>query len=358
MIIIFKENASGSEIQGLRQELETSGFRIDDSRGSETHLFGIVGNTRELDERKFMRLPFVERVVRVTPVSKAGNKTREFGKLSYAIIGLGLMGGSYAKALRNLGAKHIIGVDRDAKTLALAKSEGVIDIGITSADATLSQADVIICCIYPEAIVGFIRDNVEYFKADALVTDIAGIKGNLISEVQPLMGPRMEFISGHPMAGKQANGYAVSDAVIFQNSNYIIVPEAGNSEAACTWLEEFARAIGAKHTVRVSPEEHDEIIAFTSDLPHVLAVSLIGSQSYNDKTKYFVAGSFKDGTRVADINPDLWSNLFISNKEKVAQEVDKLIAQLEKWREALRNGDAEAMKELMRTGRDRRKELY
>lgn len=358
MIIIFKDNASGSEVQSLRQELEESGFRIDHSRGSETHLFGIVGDTRNLDERKFMRLPFVERVVRVTPVSKAGNKTRQFGELSYAIIGLGLMGGSYAKALRNLGAKEIIAVDRDENVLQMAKAEGVIDIGLTDGDETLGKADVVICCIYPEAIAGFIRDNVQYFKADALVTDIAGIKGKLISEVQPLMGPRMEFISGHPMAGRQANGYAVSDAVIFQNSNYIIVPEAGNSEAACGWLEEFAKAIGAKNTVRVSPEEHDEIIAFTSDLPHVLAVSLIGSQSYNDKTKYFVAGSFKDGTRVADINPDLWSNLFISNKEKVAVEVDKLIAQLEKWREALRKGDAEAMKELMRTGRDRRKELY
>lgn len=358
MILIFKENALGSEIQNLRHELEASGFRIDDSRGSETHLFGIVGNTRDLDERRFLCLPFVERVVRVTPVSKASNKTHRFSKLSYAIVGLGLMGGSYAKVLRKLGAKEIIAVDRDEDVLHMAKDEGVIDIGITKGDENLSKADVIICCIYPEAILGFIRDNVHYFKADALVTDIAGIKGKLISEIQPLMGPRMEFISGHPMAGRQANGYAVSDAKIFQDSNYIIVPETGNTEAACAWLEEFAKAIGAKNTVRVSPEEHDEIIAFTSDLPHVLAVSLIGSQSYNDKTKYFVAGSFKDGTRVADINPDLWSNLFIANKEKVAVEVDKLIAQLEKWREALRNGDAEAMKELMRTGRNRRKELY
>ena len=358
MIIIFKDSASGSEIQGLRRELEESGFRIDSSRGEEAQLFGIVGDTRKLDERKFLKLSFVERVVRVTPVSKACDKTLRFSELSYAIVGLGLMGGSYAKALRNLGAKEIIAIDRDEDVLKMAQEEGIINLGSTDAANVIGRADVIICCIYPEALIGFIRDNVEHFKMDALVTDIAGTKGRMISEIQPMMGPRMEFISGHPMAGSQYTGYPYSKGDLFLNSNYIIVPEANNSEAACVWLEEFAKKIGAKHIVRVNAEEHDEIIAFTSDLPHVLAVSLIGSQSYNDKTKYFVAGSFKDGTRVADINPDLWSNLFISNREKVAVEVDKLIAQLEKWREALRKGDAEAMKELMRTGRDRRKELY
>ena len=168
----------------------------------------------------------------------------------------------------------------------------------------------------------------------------------------------MEFISGHPMAGRQSSGLGMADAAIFHNANYIIVPEKGNSEAAIVWLETFAKALGCKSTVRVTPEEHDRTIAFTSNLPHVTAVALMDSASYSEKTKYFVAGSFRDGTRVADINPELWCALFLANKDKVADEIDKYMEQLELWRRALRAGDGETMKELMRTSAARRKELY
>ena len=285
-------------------------------------------------------------------------RSTDWKKLSFAIVGLGLIGGSYAKALRLLGAKQILGIERNEATLAQAQAMGIIDVGMTAVDERLAQADVVICAIYPEAIASFIKSNVEHFKADVLITDVAGIKNNMIAEVQAALSPGMEFISGHPMAGRQSSGLGMAEAAIFHNANYIIVPEKGSSEAAICWLETFAKALGCKNTVRVTPEEHDRTIAFTSNLPHVTAVALMDSASYNEKTKYFVAGSFRDGTRVADINPELWCALFLANKDKVADEIEKYMEQLELWRKALRAGDGETMKELMRTSAARRKELY
>lgn len=289
---------------------------------------------------------------------EAGFRSTNWKNLSFAIVGLGLIGGSYAKALRRLGAKKIIGVERNAATLKQAAEMGIIDFGMTQADARLREADVIICAIYPETIAKFIKSNVQNFKEDVLLTDVAGIKNNMIAEVQAALAPQMEFISGHPMAGRQSSGLGMADAEIFRNANYIIVPEKHNTPAAICWLESFAKALGCRHTVQVTPEEHDRTIAFTSNLPHVTAVALMDSASYNAKTKYFVAGSFRDGTRVADINPELWCTLFLANKEKVADEIDKYMEQLELWRTALRSGDGETLKKLMRTSAARRKELY
>ena len=219
---------------------------------------------------------------------------------------------------------------------------------MTEPDNRLKEANVIICAIYPEAIVGFIAENVDFFNESVLLTDVAGIKNDMISRGQELLKGGMEFISGHPMAGRQGSGLGMSDAHIFQNANYIIVPEKHNTQAAISWLEQFALALGCKHTVQVTPAQHDATIAYTSNLPHVTAVALMDSASFDDKTKYFVAGSFRDGTRVADINPELWCNLFLANREKVADEIDKYMEQLVLWRDALRSDDGEKLKELMR----------
>lgn len=288
---------------------------------------------------------------------EAGFRSTNWQELNFAVIGLGLIGGSFVKALRRLQVRQIIGVEMNRDVLAAAKEQGLIDIALAEAGPELTQADVIICAIYPEAIADFIQQSVKFFKADVLITDGAGIKGKMISRVQQLLPPEMEFISGHPMAGRQSSGLAMSSADIFVNANYIIVPEH-NTETGALWLESFAMALGCRSTVRVNPEEHDSIIAYTSNLPHVTAVALMDSASFDEKTKYFVAGSFRDGTRVADINPELWSSLFLANREKVAEEIDKYMEQLALWRDALRAGDGEQLKSLMRLAAARRKELY
>ena len=286
------------------------------------------------------------------------NRSTKWQELRFAIVGLGLIGGSYAKALRKLGAKQIIGVERDAATLQEAKQQGIIDIGMANPDVRLKEANVIICAIYPDAIVNFIAANVDFFNESVLLTDVAGIKNDMISKGQALLKDGMEFISGHPMAGRQGSGLGMSDAHIFQNANYIIVPEKHNTQAAVSWLEQFALALGCKHTVQVTPAQHDATIAYTSNLPHVTAVALMDSASFDDKTKYFVAGSFRDGTRVADINPELWCNLFLANRERVADEIDRYMEQLALWRDALRSDDGEKLKELMRKAGARRRELF
>ena len=289
---------------------------------------------------------------------EAGFRSRPLQELCFGIVGLGLIGGSYAKALRSLKVCKIIGIERCQATAAEALRQRLVDIVLPEPGEALREADVVICAIYPEAVLGFVAASVEYFKDDVLLTDVSGIKNSLITDVQGLLKPGMEFISGHPMAGREGSGLGMSDAAIFRKANYIIVPEKHNTPEAVEWLDAFARTLGCTHTVTVTPQEHDRTIAYTSNLPHISAISLMNSSSYNDKTKYFVAGSFRDGTRVADINPELWSNLFLANKDRVADEVDKFIEQLSLWRDALKAGDAETLKALMRKSGARRRELF
>ena len=278
--------------------------------------------------------------------------------LTFAIVGLGLIGGSYAKALRNLKVRKILGMDISHGIARACLNANMIDEVIEADGSNLKEADVIICSVYPEAIVGFVRQNVQNFAEGMLMTDATGVKGAMPHDIQALLPESCEFISGHPMAGRQGSGLGMSDAAIFNNSNYIIVPTEKNTPEAVRWLEEFAKALGCARSVKVSTEDHDKIIAYTSDLPHITAVALVNSASYNENTQYFIAGGFRDATRVADINPDLWSDLFLSNRANVIAEIENYQKQLERWKKAIENNDREALKEIMREAGPRRRQLY
>lgn len=278
--------------------------------------------------------------------------------LTFAIVGLGLIGGSYAKALRNLKVRKILGMDISHGIARACLNANMIDEVIEADGSNLKEADVIICSVYPEAIVGFVRQNVQNFAEGMLMTDATGVKGTMPHDIQALLPESCEFISGHPMAGRQGSGLGMSDAAIFNNSNYIIVPTEKNTPEAVRWLEEFAKALGCARSVKVSTEDHDKIIAYTSDLPHITAVALVNSASYNENTQYFIAGGFRDATRVADINPDLWSDLFLSNRANVIAEIENYQKQLERWKKAIEDNDREALKEIMREAGPRRRQLY
>lgn len=278
--------------------------------------------------------------------------------LTFAIVGLGLIGGSYAKALRNLKVRKILGMDISHGIARACLNANMIDEVIEADGSNLKEADVIICSVYPEAIVGFVRQNVQNFAEGMLMTDATGVKGTMPHDIQALLPESCEFISGHPMAGRQGSGLGMSDAAIFNNSNYIIVPTEKNSPEAVRWLEEFAKALGCARSVKVSMEDHDKIIAYTSDLPHITAVALVNSASYNENTQYFIAGGFRDATRVADINPDLWSDLFLSNRANVIAEIENYQKQLERWKKAIEDNDRETLKEIMREAGPRRRQLY
>ena len=279
-------------------------------------------------------------------------------ELTFAIVGLGLIGGSYAKALRNLKVRKILGMDISHGIARACLNANMIDEVVEADGGNLKEADVIICSVYPEAVVSFVRQNVQNFGEGMLMTDATGVKGTMPLEIQELLPEGCEFISGHPMAGRQGSGLGMSDAAIFNNSNYIIVPTERNSPEAIHWLEEFARALGCARSVKVSMEDHDKIIAYTSDLPHITAVALVNSASYNENTQYFIAGGFRDATRVADINPELWSDLFLSNRDNVIAEIENYQNQLERWKRAIVENDRGALKEIMREAGPRRRMLY
>ena len=278
--------------------------------------------------------------------------------LTFAIVGLGLIGGSYAKALRNLKVRKILGMDISHGIARACLNANMIDEVVEEGGRNLKEADVIICSVYPGAVVGFVRQQVANFAEGMLMTDATGVKGTMPREIQELLPEGCEFISGHPMAGRQGSGLGMSDAAIFNNSNYIIVPTEKNTPEAVSWLEDFAKALGCARSVKVSMEDHDKIIAYTSDLPHITAVALVNSASYNENTQYFIAGGFRDATRVADINPDLWSDLFLSNRDNVIAEIENYQSQLERWKKAIVENDRETLKKIMREAGPRRRMLY
>lgn len=287
-------------------------------------------------------------------------ETREsdfFQEKTIGIVGLGLIGGSYAKGLRKIGVKHIIAVDRDKASLAKAKADGVIDTALTEVGEELKQAHILIFCMPAKAIMECIKEGIPYFKEDAVLTDVAGIKGTMAKEILDILPEQMDFISGHPMAGREGSGYDMARADIFDNANYIIVPDKRNQQEHIDLVRHLATALGCAHVVEVTPEEHDKLIAYTSSLPHVLATSLVNSEAMSGHTKYFVAGSFRDGTRVADINAPMWTTLFMSNKENLLYEIERFQLALDSFKQMLAADDAAGMTKYLEQATTRRREL-
>lgn len=275
----------------------------------------------------------------------------------FAVIGMGLIGGSYAKALKKLGVKNVVGVDVDKTVLQKAMAAGVADSVHEQPGSFLAQADVIICCVYPKAVTDFLKQARPFIKKGALVTDVAGRKGNLPYEAQRLMPEGAEFISGHPMAGRQGSGFEMSQAEIFDGANYIVVPTPANSSAAAAWLKNFALALGCGHVEEISPEEHDRIIAYTSNLPHAAAAALINSDRYSGKSCWFIGGGFRDVTRIADINAALWSDLFLENRSNVLRELIHFKKQIELLQKLIDENDRAGLQDFLRRAACHRKDI-
>lgn len=274
-----------------------------------------------------------------------------------AIVGLGLIGGSYAKGLKKLGVAKIMAFEPNRQALRQALLDDVIDEAHEQGNEALRKADLIIFCTAAKVMIDFIDQNRQYFKDGAVLTDVAGIKNGYIKIIEELLPPGVDFVPGHPMAGREGSGYGMSDASIFTNANYILVPRPENPPQHIKLVEAMARSLGCSHVVCVSTEEHDALIAYTSSLPHVLATALVNSEAMNDKTKYFVAGSFRDGTRVADINAPLWTQLFLSNKKNLLYEINRFTASLAHFSQLLENEDEAGMTGFLQQAAQRRREL-
>lgn len=259
--------------------------------------------------------------------------------INIAVVGLGLIGGSYAMALRKLNPKKICGIDMDEEVLEQALKKGIIDRGSKSGESILKEADLIVIALYPQQSIDFIRENIHNFKNNALITDTCGIKTGIINEVNSFLPQHIDFVGGHPMAGKEAAGLQAASEDLFKGANYIITPIEKNKKENIKFIEQTARAIGCKNVVSVSPWEHDRIISFTSQLPHVIAVSMMNSDNSKDNISMFTGGSFKDATRVAAINSTLWSQLFTLNAQNLIDEIERFENSIKEIKRAILSED-------------------
>lgn len=277
----------------------------------------------------------------------------DFSKMTVAVIGLGLMGGSFAMRLKELGAT-VIGINRTLLTAEDALRQGIVDsIGIND----LKCADIIIFCTPANATFAFIKDHLPKFRSDVVMTDIAGVKGNLANTIRQILPPGMDFVSSHPMCGHEGEGLSRADPDIFHGANYILLPDQANRPENVELIRNMALALGCRHVISVTPEEHDRQIAYTSDLTHVLAAALINSCSLKEDTKYFTGGSFRDETRVADINSALWTDLFLINRENLLLEIDHFTESLSEIKTALDRADKNKLCELLEKAGKRKRNM-
>ena len=273
--------------------------------------------------------------------------------MSILIIGLGVIGGSYAKALTKQGyTVNCITLHQSDIDYALANN--MIARGATPENKEMiSQADLIILAIYPDDCIRWVEENREYIRKDALLTDVSGVKECIVEPIQTLLGDGAEFISAHPMAGREQSGVEFSDDSVFRGANFIITPTERNTQGAIDFCRELAEILGFSRVSVLSPEEHDKMIAFLSQLTHCIAVTLMTANQTPDMEK-FTGDSFRDLTRIAKINDLMWSKLFLANKQALLNEMDSFIAEFSKFRDFLQNDDAESMRQMMRLSTARR----
>lgn len=274
--------------------------------------------------------------------------------LKILIVGLGLLGGSYAKKLTAEGY-HVKAITRDPQTIQYALDNKMIEYGTTELDAELiGESNLIIFALYPKVFIKWIGKNGHMIKPGTVITDVTGVKGSVVEMVQDMIPDGVEFISAHPMAGRESSGIAYADDTIFKGANYIVVPTEKNSPEAIAVCRELGDTLGFEKISELSVEAHDKMIAFLSQLTHCIAVSLMCASDDPDLVKY-TGDSFRDLTRIANINDEMWSELFLLNRDALVQEMDRFRESFDKLYATVRDGKREEMRELMRTSSERRR---
>lgn len=274
--------------------------------------------------------------------------------MNIVIVGLGLIGGSIAKALTQYTDHRVYAFNRTRQVLDDALDSGAIH-GIADRH-TLAAADVIYLCLYPEADIRFVEEYGDSFRPGCIVTDACGIKNAICPSLVALSKKfNFVFVGGHPMAGKERSGFYVSEAALFRGASYILVPCEAN-EASVETVRSLAMEMGFGGTVCTTMENHDQMIAFTSQLPHLLACAYVLSPRCREH-RGFSAGSYRDVSRVARINADMWTELFFDNQEALIRETDTLMDHLQQLRNALAENDRDTVHSLLEQGRRIKEEL-
>lgn len=270
------------------------------------------------------------------------------------IVGLGLIGGSYAKALTKKG--YVVGgIDERAEGIAYALENGIIRYGKTNVEKEyVGEFDLVVFALYPHAIIEWIEKYQSFFKSGAVITDVSGVKGVLVDRVQNMLRDDVEFISAHPMAGKESSGVENADDGIFKGANYIVVPTEKNTADGVALCKDLGRELGFERIVESSVSEHDEIVGFLSHLTHCIAVSLMTCKD-SDRLSDFTGDSFRDLTRISKINDEMWSELFLENKAAILSQTRLFEEKFDLLKGYIENDDREGIREMMRLSTERRK---
>lgn len=269
------------------------------------------------------------------------------------IVGLGLLGGSYARALTKKGFT-VTAITRSQSSIDYALEEKIIAKGSAFVDeALVGEADFVVFALYPHVFIDWIRKNQHLFKSGAVITDVTGVKESIVGTIQSMLRPDVEFIAAHPMAGREVYGVQNSDDSIFKGANYVVTPSESNTPDAIELCRDLGETLGFAKVSELSPKDHDKIIAFVSQLTHCIAISLMTCQK-TERLEDYTGDSFRDLTRIARLNEDMWSELFLINKTALLHQLTLFEGELNHLRCMLEEDDVEGLKDMMRYSTARR----
>ncbi len=269
------------------------------------------------------------------------------------IVGLGLIGGSYAQAL-SCGGYDVGAIDCNKESVEFALEKGWISSGRSEIDGEYIHGfDLIVFALYPHIFIKWIKENQNFIRSGALLTDVTGVKCSVVYEIQSILRDDIEFIGAHPMAGREVSGVKNSKKEIFNDANYIVTPTASNTPEAISACKALGEALGFKTISTLSPEKHDETVGFLSHLTHCIAVALMISKDSEHMCEY-TGDSFRDLTRIAKINDEMWSELFLLNKTELLAQIGLFEAALDRIKNGIENDDTAALRAMMRLSSQRR----
>ncbi len=276
--------------------------------------------------------------------------------MNIAVIGLGLMGASLAGALKGFENCSVWGVDKEPELCRQALAQGLVEKAFSDPRPALAECRLIIFCVYARHIPKILQDNADLLRPGLIIADICGVKSRLNEKLKALLPPQVIHIGLHPMAGKEKDGFENHDIQLYQGCGFIICREDNSPEESLALMRRLARHIGAARIAEVSPQRQDEIIAYTSSLMHIAAAALC-LDYHPDMSSAFTAGAFRDCTRVGDINAAAWTELLMDNRDFTLENLDKYLANLSRFRQALADEDQQGLRELLQSAGDNKRKM-
>lgn len=278
-------------------------------------------------------------------------------QLKIGVIGLGLIGGSFCKAIKSKTSHICLGYDLNKETCEKAVAAGAVDGLLTLPEGLKAGLDLVIVCLHPRQTIAFLTDHAGDFSPETLVIDSCGVKQSILDGALPaLQAAGIPFIGAHPMAGREFSGFDYALADLYVGASLILTPPEGSNPAHMALLEELAVELGFRQVVKTTPAQHDATIAFTSQLAHVLSNAYVKSPTLWNQSG-FSAGSFQDLSRVAKLDEQMWTDLFLMNRDALLTELNIVINNLQQYADALAASDAAALKSLLRDGRERKERV-